>query len=90
METSTLVKELVRRLAEIEQEKMKLLTVLHEMRAPLHVMVLYAELILDNGYAVPIFELSQVHALSKKVQGLKPHAAGALGNYLFMDAWLSA
>jgi hypothetical protein len=31
-----------------------------------------------------------VDAVSKKVQGLKPHAAGALGNYLFMDAWLSA
>jgi len=49
VETSAVVTELVRRLAEIDQEKMKLLTVLHEMRAPLHVMVLYAELILDNG-----------------------------------------
>ena len=28
-------------------------------------------------------------ALSKKVQGLKPSAAGALGNYRFLDAWLS-
>ena len=26
--------------------------------------------------------------VSKKVQGLKPHAAGALGNYRFLDAWL--
>jgi hypothetical protein len=31
-----------------------------------------------------------VDAVSNKVQGLKPHAAGALGNYLFQDAWLSA
>jgi len=31
-----------------------------------------------------------VDAVSKKVVGLKPHAAGALGNYLFQDASLSA
>jgi hypothetical protein len=31
-----------------------------------------------------------VDAVSKKVAGLKPHAAGALGNYLFQDAWLQA
>jgi peptide/nickel transport system substrate-binding protein len=30
-----------------------------------------------------------VDGLSKKVQGLKPSAAGALGNYRFLDAWLS-
>ncbi len=29
-----------------------------------------------------------VDGLSKKVQGLKPSAAGALGNYRFLDAWL--
>jgi peptide/nickel transport system substrate-binding protein len=31
-----------------------------------------------------------VDALSKKVQGLKPSAAGALGNLRFLDAWLSS
>ena len=30
-----------------------------------------------------------VDGLSKKVQGLKPSAAGAVGNYRFLDAWLS-
>lgn len=29
-----------------------------------------------------------VDGLSKKVQGLKPSAAGLLGNYRFLDAWL--
>ena len=31
-----------------------------------------------------------VDGLSKKVQGLKPSAAGVLGNYRFLDAWLSS
>jgi peptide/nickel transport system substrate-binding protein len=31
-----------------------------------------------------------VDGLSKKVQGLKPSAAGILGNHRFQDAWLSA
>ena len=30
-----------------------------------------------------------VDGLSKKVQGLKPSAAGAVGNYRFLDAWLA-
>jgi len=31
-----------------------------------------------------------VDALSKKVKGLNPHPAGAVGNFEFMNAWLSA
>jgi hypothetical protein len=31
-----------------------------------------------------------VDGLSTKVKGLEPHPAGVLGNYLFMNAWLSA
>jgi peptide/nickel transport system substrate-binding protein len=31
-----------------------------------------------------------VDGLSKKVQGIKPSAAGILGNHRFLDAWLSA
>ena len=31
-----------------------------------------------------------VDGLSKKVNGLKPSAAGVLGNYRFLDAWLSS
>ncbi|MGN6379630.1 MAG: ABC transporter substrate-binding protein [Gaiellales bacterium] len=31
-----------------------------------------------------------VDGLSTKVKGLKPSAAGALGNYRFLDAWLSS
>jgi len=44
------VEDMARRLAEAQEEKTKLLTLLHEMRMPLNVMVLYAELILDNAY----------------------------------------
>lgn len=44
----------------------------------------------DQGGYLQWVNADWVDAVSKKVQGLKPHAAGALGNYLFMDAWLSA
>jgi len=44
----------------------------------------------DQGGYLQWTNADWVDAVSKKVQGLKPHAAGALGNYLFMDAWLSA
>jgi peptide/nickel transport system substrate-binding protein len=44
----------------------------------------------DQGGYLQWVNADWVDAVSKKVQGLKPHAAGALGNYLFMDAWLTA
>jgi ABC-type transport system substrate-binding protein len=31
-----------------------------------------------------------VDGISTKVKGLKPHPAGVLGNYLFLNAWLAA
>jgi peptide/nickel transport system substrate-binding protein len=43
----------------------------------------------DQGGYLQWVNADWVDAVSKKVQGLKPHAAGALGNYLFMDAWLT-
>src|SRR5262249_16650877 len=48
--TSGEVEDMARKLAEAQEEKIKLLTLLHEMRAPLNIMVLYADLILDNAY----------------------------------------
>jgi len=48
--TSGEVEDMARRLAEAQEEKTKLLTLLHEMRAPLHGMVLYADLILDKAH----------------------------------------
>jgi peptide/nickel transport system substrate-binding protein len=43
----------------------------------------------DKGGYINWTNADWVDGLSKKVQGLKPSAAGALGNYRFMDAWLS-
>jgi peptide/nickel transport system substrate-binding protein len=44
----------------------------------------------DQGGYLQWVNADWVDAVSKKVAGLKPHAAGALGNYLFQDAWLQA
>jgi peptide/nickel transport system substrate-binding protein len=44
----------------------------------------------DKGGYINWTNADWVDGLSKKVQGLKPSAAGALGNYRFMDAWLSS
>jgi peptide/nickel transport system substrate-binding protein len=44
----------------------------------------------DTGGYLQWVNADWVDAVSKKVVGLKPHAAGALGNYLFQDASLSA
>jgi peptide/nickel transport system substrate-binding protein len=44
----------------------------------------------DRGGYLNWTNADWVDGLSKKVQGLKPSAAGVLGNYRFMDAWLSA
>jgi peptide/nickel transport system substrate-binding protein len=44
----------------------------------------------DKGGYLNWTNADWVDGLSKKVQGLKPSAAGALGNYRFMDAWLTA
>jgi peptide/nickel transport system substrate-binding protein len=43
----------------------------------------------DSGGYLQWVNADWVDAVSKNVQGLKPHAAGALGNYLFMNAWLT-
>ena len=43
----------------------------------------------DTGGYLQWVNADWVDAVSKNVQGLKPHAAGALGNYLFMNAWLT-
>ena len=43
----------------------------------------------DKGGYLNWTNADWVDGLSKKVQGLKPSAAGALGNYRFLDAWLS-
>jgi peptide/nickel transport system substrate-binding protein len=43
----------------------------------------------DKGGYINWTNADWVDGLSKKVQGLKPSAAGALGNYRFLDAWLS-
>ena len=43
----------------------------------------------DQGGYINWTNADWVDGLSKKVQGLKPSAAGALGNYRFLDAWLS-
>jgi len=48
--TSGEVEDMARRLAEAQEEKTKLFTLLHEMRAPLNNMVLYADLILDKAH----------------------------------------
>lgn len=44
----------------------------------------------DSGGYLQWVNADWVDACSTKVQGLKPHAAGELGNCLFMNAWLSA
>ena len=44
----------------------------------------------DRGGYLNWTNADWVDGLSKKVQGLKPSAAGVLGNYRFMDAWLSS
>jgi peptide/nickel transport system substrate-binding protein len=43
----------------------------------------------DSGGYLNWTNADWVDGLSKKVQGLKPSAAGVLGNYRFLDAWLS-
>jgi peptide/nickel transport system substrate-binding protein len=43
----------------------------------------------DDGGYLNWTNADWVDGLSKKVQGLKPSAAGVLGNYRFLDAWLS-
>ena len=43
----------------------------------------------DQGGYLNWTNADWVDGLSKKVQGLKPSAAGVLGNYRFLDAWLS-
>ena len=44
----------------------------------------------DQGGYLNWTNADWVDGLSKKVQGLKPSAAGVLGNYRFLDAWLAA
>jgi peptide/nickel transport system substrate-binding protein len=44
----------------------------------------------DKGGYLNWTNADWVDGLSKKVQGLKPSAAGVLGNYRFLDAWLAA
>ena len=43
----------------------------------------------DKGGYLNWTNADWVDGLSKKVQGLKPSAAGVLGNYRFLDAWLA-
>jgi len=43
----------------------------------------------DTGGYLNWTNADWVDGLSKKVQGLKPSAAGVLGNYRFLDAWLA-
>ena len=43
----------------------------------------------DKGGYLNWTNADWVDGLSKKVQGLKPSAAGAVGNYRFLDAWLA-
>ena len=43
----------------------------------------------DEGGYLNWTNADWVDGLSKKVQGLKPSAAGVLGNYRFLDAWLA-
>ena len=43
----------------------------------------------DSGGYLNWTNADWVDGLSKKVRGLKPSAAGVLGNYRFLDAWLS-
>jgi peptide/nickel transport system substrate-binding protein len=44
----------------------------------------------DQGGYINWTNADWVDGLSTKVKGLEPHPAGVLGNYLFMNAWLSA
>jgi peptide/nickel transport system substrate-binding protein len=44
----------------------------------------------DQGGYLQWTNADWVDGLSTKVKGLAPHPAGVLGNYLFMNAWLSA
>jgi peptide/nickel transport system substrate-binding protein len=44
----------------------------------------------DSGGYLQWVNADWVDAVSTKVAGLKPHAAGELGNCLFMNAWLTA
>jgi peptide/nickel transport system substrate-binding protein len=43
----------------------------------------------DKGGYINWTNADWVDGTSKKLQGLKPSAAGALGNFRFMDAWLA-
>ena len=58
---------MARQLAEAQQEKTKLLSALHEMRAPLNIILGYAELILDDAYGETSNEMRV--ALDKVKQG---------------------
>jgi hypothetical protein len=44
----------------------------------------------DQGGYLNWTNADWVDGLSTKVKGLAPSGAGALGNYRFLDAWLSA
>ena len=61
------VENMARQLAEAQQEKTKLLSALHEMRAPLNIILGYAELILDDAYGETSNEMRV--ALDKVKQG---------------------
>jgi len=41
--------------------------------------------LVDHGYAIPLFELAQVHGLSPKVQGVTLDASSRVN---FHDTWV--